>query len=75
MLINKYLAGKKTGTEYGVIAFNDKGENNDLTAEQQKKLGALPGFEYKEDKKPEPKKAPVQKEKPKAPEVKKDEEK
>lgn len=51
MLINKDLANKKVATQFGYIQFNEKGESNDLKPEEQKILGALRGFEYKEDKK------------------------
>jgi hypothetical protein len=52
MLINLKLANQENATPFGNIKFNEKGENNDLKPEEQKILGALPGFEYKEDKKP-----------------------
>jgi hypothetical protein len=56
MLINENLANLLVATEFGHITFNDKGENNELKPEEQKKLGALPGFKYAEEKKkPEPK--------------------
>lgn len=56
MLINDKLANLTVATEFGTIVFNEKGENNDLKPEEQKKLGSLPGFTYVEDKKAEPKK-------------------
>lgn len=65
MLINVNLANKKVATPFGEIVFNAKGETNDLKAEEQKVLGALPGFEYKEDKKPTAPKAPTKEEAPK----------
>ena len=61
MLINLNLANKHVATEFGHITFNEMGENNELTVEQQQKLGALPGFTYLEDKK-EPKKEEPKKE-------------
>lgn len=58
MLINPKLANLDVATQFGPTKFNEKGESNDLKPEEQKVLGALPGFEYKEDKKaaPAPKK-------------------
>lgn len=43
-------------TPYGKVSFDEKGQSNDLTKEQQEKLGDLAYVEYVEDKKPEPKK-------------------
>lgn len=50
MIINRRLAGKKTATVYGEIKFNDRGESQDLTKDQQKAIGKIRGFQYKEDK-------------------------
>lgn len=55
MLVNKALAGKLVATEFGDIQFNENGESKDLKADQEKKLGALPGFELVEEKKEAPK--------------------
>lgn len=55
MLVNKELAGKLVATEFGSIQFDEKGECKDLKADQEKKLGALPGFEFVEEKKEAPK--------------------
>lgn len=54
MLLNRNLAGKETATEFGLIKFDENGECRDLKPEQEKQLGALPGFEYKEEAKAEP---------------------
>lgn len=69
MLLNEKLANKKVATEFGDMVFNEHGETNDLTAEQQAKLGKLPGFKFVEEKKKEMKieekpkaKAPAKKE-------------
>jgi len=58
MLVNKALAGKLVATEFGDIRFDEEGKCKDLKADQEKKLGALPGFELVEEKKAEPKAAP-----------------
>lgn len=72
MLINTELAGKKVATEYGEITFDAKGECTSLTAEQEAKLGKLPGFSVKEEKKPAAKKpAPAKEETEKKPAAKK----
>jgi hypothetical protein len=55
MLVNKELAGKDVATEFGPIKFDENGECKDLKADQEKKLGALPGFEFVEEKKEAPK--------------------
>lgn len=58
MLVNRELAGKLVATEFGDIQFNENGESKDLKADQEKKLGALPGFEFVEEKKEAPKAEP-----------------
>jgi len=60
MLINQSLANKKLATVYGEITFNEKGESKDLKADQEKVIGALPGFTIKTESK-----APAKKEEPK----------
>lgn len=62
MLVNERLANKLVATVYGDITFDEKGQTGELTVEQQKVLGALPGFKYVEPKsepKKEVKKAPA----------------
>jgi hypothetical protein len=71
MLVNEKLVNKKVATEFGYMVFDEKGETNDLTAEQQAKLGALPGFTYVEDKKEEKKEEPKEPAKVEVKEVKK----
>jgi hypothetical protein len=66
MLINEKLANLEVATQFGVAKFNEKGETNDLTPEQQAALGKVNGFKYKEDKKPAPAKAEVEPKKPAA---------
>ncbi len=74
MLVNERLANKVVATVYGDIKFNDKGETKDLTVEQRKELGKLPGFKYVEEKKAPAKKAPAKKA-PAKKETKKDDKK
>lgn len=53
MIINKELANRTVASSFGEIKFNDKGESNDLTKDQQKHLGdKVRGFSYVEDKAP-----------------------
>ncbi len=62
MLVNERLANKLVATVYGDITFDEKGQTDELTVEQQKEIGALPGFNYVEPKaepKKEVKKAPA----------------
>lgn len=61
MLINQKLANLEVATQFGKAKFNEKGETNDLTPEQQAALGKVKGFDYKEDKKPAPKQVEVPK--------------
>ncbi|AMO26025.1 hypothetical protein Blue_203 [Bacillus phage Deep Blue] len=58
MLVNESLANRLVATAYGDINFDEKGQTEDLTVEQQKELGSLPGFEFVEPKK-EVKKSPA----------------
>ncbi|WPF70056.1 hypothetical protein BCVP_CDS0028 [Bacillus phage BC-VP] len=62
MLAHAYLKNTMVATAYGDINFDEKGQTEDLTVEQQKELGSLPGFKFVEPKaepKKEVKKAPA----------------
>ncbi|AID17905.1 hypothetical protein JBP901_gp193 [Bacillus phage JBP901] len=62
MLEHSYLKNTLVATAYGDITFDEKGQTDELTVEQQKEIGALPGFNYVEPKaepKKEVKKAPA----------------
>lgn len=60
MLKNENYTSKEVATSYGNIWFNEKGEAEGLTKEQEKSIAKLPGFEYvdntpKKETKQEPK--------------------
>ncbi|AHN66552.1 hypothetical protein Bcp1_075 [Bacillus phage Bcp1] len=58
MLVHDYFKNHKVATVYGDINFDEKGESEDLTLEQQKEFKGHPGFNFVEPKK-EVKKAPA----------------
>lgn len=51
MLINKSLAGLEVASSFGMLKFNDKGESNDLNADQEKAFEKIPGFSISQDQK------------------------